>query len=107
MPRYWFADDPTLQAFLANEMLYGLRVAVEAMALSDIAGTGTIQPNPYDDASALSTLRKSVTLLEIAGHDAAAFVVSPLDWELIELSLSTTNAVEHISLPYDAAARRL
>jgi hypothetical protein len=34
-------------------------------------------------------------------------VLHPNDFESIELALSTVNAVEHMSLPYDAAARRL
>ena len=29
------------------------------------------------------------------------------DWEGVELALSSTNAVEHLSLPYDPASRRL
>jgi hypothetical protein len=36
-----------------------------------------------------------------------AIVVNPLDWEAVELSLATTNAGEHLSLPYGPAARRL
>ena len=33
-------------------------------------------------------------------------MLNPLDFESIELALSTVNAVEHMSLPFDAAARR-
>ena len=29
------------------------------------------------------------------------------DWEGVELALSSTNAIEHLSLPYDPASRRL
>jgi Phage capsid family len=53
------------------------------------------------------TLRKSLTKLENQGYDASAIVLSPADWEAVELSLATTNAIEHLALPYDAAARRL
>ena len=56
--------------------------------------------------SVLATLRKGITKLEQAGYAAAAFVLTPADWEQVELSLSTVNAVEHLSLPYDPAARR-
>jgi excisionase family DNA binding protein len=45
--------------------------------------------------------------LEQAGYSAAAFVLTPADWEQVELSLSSVNAVEHLALPYDPAARRL
>jgi hypothetical protein len=48
-----------------------------------------------------------MTALEIAGYKASAIVLHPSDFETLELLLSTTNAVEHLSLPYDAAQRRL
>ena len=105
-PRFWFADEPALQQFLNNELTYGLALAVEAMALADIAGTSGIQSNSYS-TSVLQTLRKSVTKLESNGYPPATFVLHPGDFESIELALSTVNAVEHMSLPYDAAARRL
>ena len=34
-------------------------------------------------------------------------VIHPTDWEGVELALSSTNAIEHLSLPYDPASRRL
>ncbi len=76
------------------------------MALGDIAATSGIQTNSYS-TSILATLRKSVTKLESNGYPPATFVLHSGDFESIELALSTVNAVEHMSLPYDAAARRL
>jgi len=76
------------------------------MVLSDIAGTSGIQAQAYS-TSPLQTLRKSITKLEIAGHQAAAIVLHPTDWEAIELALSSTAAVERLSLPYDPATRVL
>lgn len=105
VPRYWFADNSSLQQFLANELQYGLQQAVEAMVL-DAVDAATPQSQGYD-TSPLATLRKAITKLEVAGHTPAAIVVHPEDWEGIELALSSTNAVEHMSLPYDAATRRL
>jgi len=105
-PRFWFADEPALQAFLNNELTYGLALSVESMALADIAATSGIQTQAYS-TSVLQTLRKSVTKLESNGYPPATFVLHPGDFESIELALSTVNAVEHMSLPYDAAARRL
>jgi hypothetical protein len=52
-------------------------------------------------------LRKGITKLESAGYTAAAFVLTPADWEGVELGLSTTNSIEHMGLPYDPASRRL
>jgi len=34
-------------------------------------------------------------------------LLNPADWESVELALASTNAVEHMSLPYDSASRRL
>ena len=53
----------------------------------------------------LATLRKGLTKLETAGYTAGAIVLHPSDWEGVELALSSTNAVEHLSLPYDPASQ--
>ena len=50
---------------------------------------------------------KGVTKLEVAGYTASAYVLHPTDWEGVERALSSTNAVEHLSLPHDPATRRL
>ena len=93
-----------MQQFLSNELTYGLSLAVEAMALSDIAGTSGIQANAYS-TSVLQTLRKSVTKLEANGYPPATFVLHPSDWEAIELALLSTSAVEFQGLPFDAQRR--
>ncbi len=53
------------------------------------------------------TLRKAMTTLETTGYRASAIVLNPSGFESMELALSTTNAVEHLGLPYDPAQRRL
>ena len=45
--------------------------------------------------------------IETAGYAAGLIVLHPTDWEGVELALSCTNAIEHLSLPYDPASRRL
>ena len=106
IPRHWLVDNAALEQFLSSELQYGLELAVEAKVFADINGTSGIQSQSYA-TSVLATLRKGITKLEQAGYAAAAFVLTPADWEQVELSLSTVNAVEHLSLPYDPAARRL
>lgn len=106
IPRYWFADNGSLEQFVTEELLYGLEVKLEALALADIAGTSGIQTNAFA-TSPLVTLRKSLTKLEANGYSPAAFVLHPNDWEATELLVSSTNAIEHMNLPYDPAARRL
>ena len=55
----------------------------------------------------LTTLRKGLTKLETAGYAAGSLVQHPLDWKDVELARASSNAVEHLSLPYDPATRRL
>ena len=33
-------------------------------------------------------------------------MLHPIDWESVELALASTNAIEHLSLPYDPASGR-
>ena len=105
-PRLWFVDVPQLQAFLNNELQYGLALAVEAKAIADISGTSGIQTQAYS-TSVLQTLRKSLTRLEGNGYPPAAFVLHPNDWESVELALLTTPAIEYQALPLDPVSRRL
>ena len=74
--------------------------------MTDVNATSGIQVQAYA-TSVLTTLRKGLTKLETAGYAAGAIVLHPTDWEGVELALSSTNAVEHLSLPYDPASRRL
>lgn len=104
--RFWLLDNASLETFIANELSGNVTRAVETMVLTDIAGTSGIQAQAYS-TSPLQTLRKCITKLEIAGHQAAAIVLHPTDWEGVELALSSTAAIEHLSLPYDPATRRL
>ena len=106
VPRYWFVDSPALQQFLTTELTFGLQNAVEAAALATINSTSGIMAQAYN-TSALATLRKSLTLLETQGYEAGFMLLNPADWEGVELALATTNAIEHMSLPYEPASRRL
>jgi HK97 family phage major capsid protein len=106
IPHYWLADNPTLTGFLSNELNYGLSKAVEVKVLSDINGTSGIITQAWATSIPV-TLRKAMTALETTGYIASAIVLHPSDFETIELALSTTNAVEHMGLPYDPATRRL
>jgi hypothetical protein len=106
VPRYWFVDNAVVQGFLANELDYGLRMAVEAKVPADINATSGTQAQAYS-TSPLATLRKSLTLLESAGYEPGYVVLDPVDWEGIELALAATNAIDYQGIPYDAAARRL
>ena len=83
---------------MASELEFSVAQAVEAKLLVDINGTSGIQVQPYA-TSVLATLRKGITKLEQSGYTASAFVLTLADWEGVELSLSSTAAIEHLSLP--------
>ena len=85
---------------------YGLQAAVEAKVLADVNGTSGIQSQTYA-TSVLTTLRKGITRLEVAGYSPAAFALHPTDFEGVELALSAQNAIEHLGLPYNPANRQL
>ena len=102
IPHYWLSDNPTLLGFLDSELRYGLQRAVEAKVLADVNGTSGIVLQAWATSIPV-TLRKAMTALETTGYTASAIVLHPSGFETIELALSTTNAVEHMGLPYDAA----
>jgi hypothetical protein len=106
VPRYWLLDNVALQAFISAELQYSLALAIESKVIADINATSGIQTQAFA-TSALMTIRKSLTKLEAAGLVAGSIVVHPTAWEGVELALASTNAVEHLSLPYDPASRRL
>jgi HK97 family phage major capsid protein len=106
IPHYWLSDNPTLTGFISNELTYGLQRAVEAKVLADIDATSGIVTQAFATSIPIS-LRKAMTSLETSGYTASAIVLNPADFETIELALSTVNAVEHLSLPYNPATRRL
>lgn len=43
----------------------------------------------------------------MSGYAPGAIVLHPSDFEAVELALASTSAIEHLSLPFDAATRRL
>ncbi len=106
IPSYWLIDNVALQQFVDAELTYGLQLAVEAMVIADINATSGIQTQAFSTLP-LITIRKSLTKLEAAGLVAGAIVVHPTAWEGVELALASTNAVEHMALPFDPVTRRL
>jgi len=105
-PRLWAVDVPAIERFVDAELTFGLLRAVEAKVVADINDTSGIQTQAWS-VSIAQTLRKSLTKLEVAGYTPGAILLHPSDFEAVELAVSTTNAVEHVGLPYDAAQRRL
>lgn len=106
IPRFWIQDVAALEQFVNAELEFGLGVALEAKVLADTAGASGVQSQTYS-TSVLQTLRKALTKIEVAGYALGSIVLHPTDFEGIELALASVTAIEHLSLPYDAASRRL
>jgi HK97 family phage prohead protease/HK97 family phage major capsid protein len=113
--KYVLSDTATLQKFIETEMLYGLRLAVEAQVLSGngsgenltgILATSGIQTQAFATSILLSA-RKAITKLETNGYTPGLFTFSPEDWEAIESLVSTDSAVTYQGLPIDREARKL
>jgi hypothetical protein len=74
--------------------------------MADVNTTSGIQSQAYA-TSVLTTLRKGITKIQVAVYTPAAFILTPADWEGVELTLSSMSAMEHLSLPFDSASMRL
>jgi HK97 family phage major capsid protein len=112
--KYALSDVGNLQQFIAEELVFGLHRALEQQVLN---GTGTGQltgllntVGAQTQAFAvdlLTTTRQAVTKAENAGYTPGAFVLSPLDWEKLELARTDTAGSLELGGPVDRAARKL
>lgn len=84
VPRYWLIDNSNLEDFLASELEYGLRTAVEAKVLTDVNATSGIQIQAFD-TDVFATLRKAASKIEAVGYAPAYHLLHPDDWEALEL----------------------
>lgn len=105
-PRMWFEDVNALQTFVENEFRWGLNAAVEQLIIDTVNDTSGIQSQEFS-SSIIETLRHSITLLEVAGHQAVAAVLHPADWASCELALASTSAIQNLGLPFEPATKRL
>lgn len=103
LDKAWLRDAADLERWLADEMIYRLRSAVEAKIVDDVRKVSSIQLVEFD-TSALVSIRKGLTHLPVADWINAAVVVHPSDWETIELALVST---KHSVMPFEPAPRLL
>ncbi len=92
-PRYWFEDNDALQVFVQDEMVRGLRDALEGQVLTGdgerpnlqgVLTTSGVQVQSFTTDVARS-VRSAITKLETAGHeDNHVIVLRPEDWEAAE-----------------------
>lgn len=115
LDRYTLLDNAALEQFVQDEMLFGLRTAVEAQVLN---GSGTA-PNLRGILSTsgivvqefatdiLTSTRKAITTLEATGRTPGVFVMSPADWESLELARRSDGAFDLSHSGIDRAQQKL
>jgi HK97 family phage major capsid protein len=118
--KYWLSDNAALGQFAADELFYGLKLALEDEIVN---GTGTgehltgfnatsgVQTQAYVD-DPICTARAAVTKVEtVFGDSAGYWLFNPVDWELIETQTTSSGANilgdAGAAVPIDRAARRL
>ncbi|HJC29578.1 MAG TPA: phage major capsid protein [Candidatus Dietzia intestinigallinarum] len=114
--KYDLLDTRNLQAFVQNELHWGLMTRVEQLVLAGdgegenptgILAQSGIQTQAFD-SDILTTIRKAITATESLGYQPSVIALSPADWEAVELS-RTSGSGEFVldASPVDRAARRL
>ncbi|MBM4653531.1 phage major capsid protein [Rhodococcus hoagii] len=112
---YWLTDNANLEQFIADELVYGLQLALESQflngsgespQLNGILGVSGIQTQGFA-ADLLTTTRQAITKAETAGHEPGLFVLSPGDWEALELARTDTAGQLELGGPVDRAARKV
>lgn len=115
IPRYLLSDNTDLERFVTDELLWGLRKAIETEVISG-DGTGEHFTGILNTSglvvqafatNALTSVRKALTTLDGNGYEAGVIVLSAGDWETIELLEASTGATDVRGVPIDSVARRL
>lgn len=114
--KYDLLDTRNLQSFVENELRWGLLTKVEQLVLGGDGEDGNprgllMQSGIQVQAFAtdiLTTIRKAITAAETLGYQPNTIVLTPADWEAIELTKATgTGEFVLDASPVDRAARRL
>lgn len=114
--KFVLADNAALSQFVATELVYGLDVALQAQILSG-SGTGEnltgllntsgVQVTAFA-SNILTSVRRAITSAEAQGYQLGVLVMSPTDWETVELAaVATDAAVAFNGAPVDLQERKL
>lgn len=112
--KYILSDSAVLEAWIAEEMLYGLRRGLEAQILTGdgegenmtgVLNTSGIQSQEFA-TDALTSVRKAFTKLQTQNYRPSVVALSALTWEGIELLAATPGATDR-AVPVDPVAQRI
>lgn len=115
--KYWLQDNDTLAKFIADELLFGLELALvnqildgdgTGESLQGLATTPGVQTQAFE-TNAFLTTRGALNQIELLGYEGAGFVMHPNDWLAIETVTLTTGQFMfgEAGAPIDRVARRL
>lgn len=99
---------PALEAFLQNELDYGLSLAVEALVQTAVTGASGIGTQAFD-TDLITTSRTAITALQIAGAQPGFWFMHPSDWQTFELQKDAYGRFYKTgdNAPVELAGRRL
>lgn len=115
IPRYLLSDNEALERFVTDELVWGLRRAVETEVISGdgtgehftgILNTSGIVVQAFA-TNAMTSIRKAITTLTASDYEPAVIVLHASDWEAIELLEASSGATDVRGVPIDPVARRL
>ena len=113
--KFVLQDAPGLTRFLGDEMLYGLDRAVQTQVLTGdgtganllgILNTSGVSVQAYA-TNVLTSIRKAITQAESLGYAPSVLVISPADWEALELLATTDAALSYRGVPLDQGERKI
>lgn len=107
--RQVIADIPQMRQFIDQRLMYGLSVTEESQILfgsgvgDNIEGLMTVGGTQDYTAAAgesrLDSIRRALTRTYISGFPPTGVVVSPTDWETIELTKGTDGHYVYLNVP--------
>jgi len=112
---YLLSDSVNLERFVEDELVFGLRRAVETEVLAGdgtgehftgILATSGLVTQAFA-TNALTSVRKAFTTLDASGYTAGVIVLHASDWEAIELLEVISGATDGRGVPIDPVGRRL
>lgn len=119
LSRFQLEDAEQLRSFVDDELRYGLDLELDDQVINgDATASGTVDnmrgiletvgiQTQAVDSDGLVTTRKAVTKLETVDLNPTGFVMSPADWEAIELEAMSQYAANPTMSPTDGILRRL
>ena len=96
-----------LERFVEDELVYGMRRAVETEVLSGEAPASIFTGVPSTSGivaqtvatDALTSVRKALTALDVSGYTPGVIVLSAAEWESVELLTATSGGTDVRGVP--------